>query len=150
MSYLLIIANTPSPNTERLRDAVAHGAASSDFPVRVHSPQAVSAEDIVQSAGIIIGTTENFGYMSGLLKDLFERIYYPCLEQTQAKPWALYVKAGLDGTGAISSVERIVTGLRWKATQPPLLLKGDFQESFIEECETLGAGMAAGLSLGIF
>lgn len=150
MSYLLIIANTPSPNTERLRDAVARGAASSDFPVRVYSPQAVSAEDIVQSAGIIIGTTENFGYMSGLLKDLFERIYYPCLEQTQAKPWALYVKAGLDGTGAINSVERIVTGLRWKAIQPPLLLKGDFQDSFIEDCETLGAGMAAGLSLGIF
>ena len=88
--------------------------------------------------------------MSGLLKDLFERIYYPCLEHTQARPWALYVKAGLDGTGAINSVERIVTGLRWKAIQPPLLLKGEFQESFIEDCETLGAGMAEGLSLGIF
>ena len=150
MSYLLIIANTPSPNTQRLRDAVARGTASSGFATRVCSRQAVSAEDVLQASGIIIGTTENFGYMSGLLKDLFERIYYPCLEQTQAKPWALYVKAGLDGTGAINSVERIVTGLRWKAIQPPLLLKGEFQESFIEDCETLGASMAEGLSLDIF
>ena len=58
-------------------------------------------QDVLTANAVIIGTTENFGYMSGLIKDFFERIYYPCLEKTQALPWALYVRAGKDGAGAL-------------------------------------------------
>ncbi|MEZ5450137.1 MAG: hypothetical protein R3E89_14595 [Thiolinea sp.] len=76
----------------------------------VRTPFEADADDVLAANGIILGTTENFGYMSGALKDFFERIYYPCLEQTQGLSVALYVKAGLDGTGACS-VERILTGL---------------------------------------
>ncbi|MGB1311047.1 MAG: flavodoxin family protein [Leucothrix sp.] len=150
MKPLLIIANTPSKNALSLRNAVQRGAQASSIGVLVKPPLQATAEDVLSSSGIIIGTTENFGYMSGQVKDFFERIYYPCLDNTEALPWALYIKAGLDGTGATLSVEKIVTGLKWKAVQAPLLLHGPFQDSFIEDCETLGAGMAEGLKLGIF
>ena len=63
-------------------------------------------QDVLTANAVIIGTTENFGYMSGLIKDFFERIYYPCLEKTQALPWALYVRAGKDGAGALRAVVR--------------------------------------------
>ena len=63
---------------------------------------------------------------------------------------ALYVKAGNDGQGAKTSVERIVTGLRWNHVQEPLVLSGDFRPEFAESCFELGAGMAEGLKLGIF
>jgi len=150
MKPLLLVANTPSNNTLILRNAVQKGVAESGYRIMVKPPLEATAADVLDCSGIIIGTTENFGYMSGQIKDFFERIYYPSLEKTEALPWALYVKAGLDGTGTINSVERIVTGLKWKAVQEPLLLHGNFRDEFLKECETLGAGMAEGLKLGIF
>lgn len=150
MKPLLIVANTPSDNALVLRNAVQRGIEESAFPFVVKPPLETTVSDVLSCSGIIIGTTENFGYMSGQIKDFFERIYYPCLESTEALPWALYVKAGLDGTGATRSVEKIVSGLKWRAVQDPLLLHGTFQEAFISDCEELGAGMAEGLKLGIF
>lgn len=150
MNQLLIVANTPSPNTQTLRDAVADGARSAELEPLVLSPFEATAEHVLQAQAIILGTTENFGYMSGALKDFFERIYYPCLEEKQGLSMALYVRAGNDGQGAKSSVERIVTGLRWHPAQPPLVLSGNYKPEFAEACYELGAGMAEGVKLGIF
>lgn len=150
MRPLLIIANTPSPNTLQLRQAVNKGAQQTSLPVIELSPFEAKSEHVLNASGIILGTTENFGYMSGALKDFFERIYYPCLEQTQGLPVALYVRAGLDGTGATTSVQRILTGLRWNLVQEPLLFKGEFQSEFLSSCEELGQALAEGILLGIF
>ena len=150
MKPILVVANTPSENALLLRNAVQLGIEASAYPIIVKPPLEVIASDVLSCSAIIIGTTENFGYMSGQIKDFFERIYYPCLNNTDALPWALYVKAGLDGTGATKSVEKIVTGLKWKPVQEPVLLRGAFQEEFMDNCEALGAGMAEGLKLGIF
>ncbi|MEZ5536707.1 MAG: flavodoxin family protein [Thiolinea sp.] len=150
MKHLLIVANTPSPNTQTLRDAVADGAKSAGIEPVVLSPFDANADHVLQASAIILGTTENFGYMSGALKDFFERIYYPCLEEKQGLSMALYVKAGNDGQGAKASVEKIITGLRWNQVQPPLVLSGDYKPEFAEACHELGAGMAEGMKLGIF
>jgi len=135
-----------------LQQAVTRGASSSEFDieVRVREPLNAAADDVLWADGVILGTTENFGYMSGLVKDFLERIYYPCLEQTPGLPYGLFIKGGLDGQGARTSVERIITGLRWKPVQQPVVLKGEMQPGFSEQCEQLGMLMAAGLDAGIF
>ena len=153
MPRALIVANLPSDNCVLLRDAVVRGAtneAIEGVEVVVREPLAADTADVLKADGIIVGTTENFGYMSGLIKDFYERIYYPCLEKTEALPCALYVKGGLDGQGARTSMERIITGLRWKPIRDTLVLKGSFRESFIDQCEELGMQMAAGLEAGIY
>ena len=99
---------------------------------------------------VILGTTENLGYMSGALKDFFDRTYYGVIEEKQGLPYALYVRAGLDGTGTIRGVESIVTGLRWKAVREPLLLHGEWQDGFVDEARELGLLVAAGLEAGVF
>ena len=150
---LLIVAHIPSPNTELLLDAVVRGATHKDIDgvnVRHVPPLQAGPEDVLGADGIILGTTENFGYMSGALKDFFDRIYYPCLEKTQALPYALYIKAGMDGTGTRIAVEKITAGLRWRAVQDTLICRGKFQPSFLEKCEELGMTMAAGLEAGIY
>lgn len=150
---LLIVSNAPSDNTQRLVDAVLMGARHPDIEnvsVQFKLPLDASATDVLNCDAILIGTTENFGYMSGLIKDFFERIYYPCLENTQGKPFALYIRAGLDGTGTRVALEKITTGLRWKAVQPPLILQGEFTDSFLDDCRELGQLMSAGLDADIF
>jgi hypothetical protein len=148
---LLIVAHAPSDNTRTLRDAVERGARSeTDIEVHVAAPLQAGPDDVLAAQAIILGTTENLGYMSGALKDFFDRSYYPCLEETQGMPYALYIRAGSDGTGTRRGVETITTGLRWRAVQEPLICRGAWDEAFVAQCEELGAAMAAGLSAGIF
>lgn len=150
---LLVVAHAPSPNTRRLRDAVAAGvgdAGADTIRVRVVAPLEAGPDDVLAAGAVILGTTENLGYMSGALKDFFDRSYYPVLEKTQGLPYGLYIRAGHDGTGTRRGVETIVTGLRWRAVCEPVLCRGAWQEEFVGQCRELGALMAAGLDAGVF
>lgn len=150
---LLIVAHAPSPNTLALRDAVSEGARHPDIEavdVRVLAPLEAGPEDVLACDAIILGTTENLGYMSGALKDFFDRSYYPCLEQTQGLPFTFYIRAGLDGTGTHRAIDSITTGLRWRLVQEPLLCHGEYRGDFESQCRELGQYMAAGLDAGLF
>ena len=153
MKTLLLVAHTPSDNTRQLAKAVLQGAGHPDIDAvqcRWVEPLNATPEDVLECDGIILGTTENLGYMSGALKDFFDRCYYPCLEKKQGLPCALYVRAGHDGTGTCRAVETICTGLRWHWIQPPLVCRGEWSDDFLQQCETLGTTMAAGLEMGIY
>lgn len=150
---LLIISHSPSPNTQALTQALRKGAEHPDIDqiaTRVLSPFDCNAKEVIAADGLILATTENFGYMSGALKDFFDRIYYPCLDLTQGKPYCLCVRAGSDGTGTIISVGKIITGLKWRSTQEPLLCRGEFRAAFLDQAEEYALTMAAGLEAGIF
>lgn len=149
---LLVVAHAPSPNTRALRDAVLQGAGHEDIEnvdVTVLAPLEAGPDDVLACDAIILGTTENLGYMSGALKDFFDRSYYPCLEKTQGLPFTYYIRAGHDGTGTQRAIESITTGLRWKVVQQPLLCRGEFQTDFVAQCEELGLSVAASLDAGI-
>ena len=149
---LLLIAHAPSPNTQKMVTALLKGANNTeitDIDVRYCPPLEVQPSDIIAADALILGTTENLGYMSGLMKDMFDRCYYPCLEKTQGKPFTFFIRAGHDGTGTRKALESITTGLRWRLVQAPLICKGEFQTMFIEQCEELGLSMAASLEAGI-
>lgn len=153
MKHLLIVFHTPSINSQSLTDAVVRGAGHEDISgVKIRALPALETvpDDVLWSNAVILGTTENFGYMSGGMKDFFDRIYYPCLEKTEALPYSLFIRAGNDGNGAKSSIERIVTGLRWKQVQEPLICAGEFSQSCLDDCEELGMTVAAGLEAGIY
>jgi hypothetical protein len=150
---LLIVAHAPSPNTQKLVDALLQGAQHPDIEgvsTRWIPPLQTQPDDVLQADAIILGTTENLGYMSGALKDFFDRCYYPLLEKKQGLPCALFIRAGLDGTGTRRAVESIITGLRWKWIQEPLTFKGEWQEDFLQQAEELGLSVAAGLEAGIY
>jgi hypothetical protein len=151
MKRLLIVAHAPSENTRALLAAVERGALSeTGIEVKVVAPLQSGPDDVLAAQAVILGTTENLGYMSGALKDFFDRSYNPLLERTQGLPCAVYIRAGSDGTGTKRGIETILTGLRWKMVQEPLVCRGPWQDAFPGQCEELGAAMAAGLAAGIF
>ncbi|MDO6440929.1 flavodoxin family protein [Marinobacter sp. 2_MG-2023] len=150
---LLVVAHAPSPNTLTLRNAVAQGAGDEDIEnveVTVLAPLDAGPDDILACDAILLGTTENLGYMSGALKDFFDRSYYPCLEKTQGLPFAYYIRAGHDGTGTQRAIESITTGLRWKLVQEPLICRGEYRDEFEGQCRELGMYVAASLDAGLF
>ena len=149
----MIVYHSQSGTTKRMAEAVIRGARSdevSDVEVRAISALDAGAEDLAWADGFILGTPENFGYMSGAMKYFLDRAYYPCEGKLNGRPWALFVRAGNDGSGAISSVRRILKGLAVREVQDPVLIAGDFDERRLDECEALGLTMAAGLEAGIF
>jgi flavorubredoxin len=150
---LLVVFHSRSGGTATMTDAVIAGAndpAIEGVDVFVQQAFDTSVEDVRACDGIVLGTPENFGYMAGAIKDFFERIYYPLLEETPGLPYALFVKASTDGDGAVRSVERIVAGLRWKLVIPPVVVVGDLGPGDLERCQELGAAIAAGLEAGMF
>ena len=151
--HLLIVYHSQSGTTDRMAQAVVRGARSpevEDVEVRVMSPLEADADDLLWSDAFILGTPENFGYMSGAMKYFLDRVYYPCEDKLSGRAFALFIRAGNDGSGALTSLRRILTGLAVREVQEPVLIVGDFDESRLPECEELGLTMAAGLEAGIF
>ena len=155
MKTLLIVYHTGGVKTAKMAAAVERGARaavdeSSGLNVVVKRCVEAMPQDLLAADGLILGTPENFGYMSGLMKDFLERVYYPCEGKVNGRPYALFVGAGQDGSGAVSSVERIVTGLRLEKKCEPVIGLKELTPEVLARCEELGAAFAAGLALGVF
>src|SRR6185436_18439126 len=151
MKTLLIVYHTGGVKTATMAAAVERGARSEGgVNVVVKRCADAGAEDLLAADGLILGTPENFGYMSGMKKDFLERVFYACEGKVNGRPWALFVGAGQDGSGAVTSVERIVAGLRLEKTSEPIIGLKELTPDVLEKCEELGAAFAAGLALGVF
>jgi multimeric flavodoxin WrbA len=153
MKNLLIVAHAPSPNTQKMAEQIVAGGNKhqlDNLKIIWIPPLQATATDVLNCDAIILGTTENLGYMSGALKDFFDRIYYPCLEKKQGLPFSYYIRAGHDGTGTNIAIQSICKGLKWKQVQPEIICRGQWHENFLVECNNLGENIACGLDFGIY
>ena len=149
MSRLLIVHHTPSPSMQAMFEAVRSGTSAEGIEgVEVESRPALAATvpDVLGADGYLLGTPANIGYMSGALKYFFDGIYYPCLEATDRRPYALYVHGNSDTEGAVRAVESIARGLRWRRVRPPVRVVGEPGREDLEACWELGATIAAELA----
>lgn len=154
---LVIQAGHAGGRIERLVSAVLEGAAQvapelgTEAPVvRCVPALQASPADVRAASAVLLATPEHFGYMSGALKHFFDTTFYALEPHTVGLPYALLVSAGQDGTGTLASVERIVTGYRWKRVAPPLLVVGEPAAEHLAAARELGAALAAGIAVGIF
>lgn len=130
--------------------------------MRLETAATAGPDELLEAGGYLFACPENLAAMSGLMKDFFDRSYYPALERLQGRPYATLICAGSDGSNAARQVERIVTGWRLKAIAVPLIVCTHAQtpEEILKpkqisaidltRCEELGATIAAGLALGIY
>lgn len=151
MKHLAIIYHSQSDKTAAMTEAVASGACrETGVETRIKKTFDADLQDLLWADGVIFGTPENFGYMSGALKDFFDRTFYPAEPYQLNLPYALFVGAGHDGSGAVREVERIALGYPLRKIAEPVVAIGELGDSELQLCLELGHSFAAGLALGIF
>ena len=149
---LIIYGGHRGGKTLQLVDAVRRGIAASEEAIELRTKPALEAgiEDLLWANALLIGTPEHFGYMSGAVKDFMDRTFYPAEGKVEGLPYALFVSAGNDGTGAVTSIERIALGYKWKRVADPVIVVGEVSDADVQRCAELGQTVAAGIALGIF
>ncbi|HKE96991.1 MAG TPA: NAD(P)H-dependent oxidoreductase [Povalibacter sp.] len=149
---LLIHGGHERGRTHELVAAVRDGImqADEDIELRVLPALQAGTEDLFWAHALLIGTPEHFGYMSGAVKDFMDRTFYPAEGRTTGLPYAIFVSAGNDGSGAVSSIERIALGYQWRKVAEPVIVKGPVDDGARTRCLELGQTLASGLALGIF
>ena len=163
MKTLLIVFQSLTGGTRQMAEAAARGAAAEPgLHVRLLPTPDAQPADVLAADGYIFATPENLAAMAGLMKDFFDRTYYPALERINGRPYAILICAGSDGQNAARQIERIATGWRLKAITEPLIVCTHAQtpeailapkvigQDDLSRCEELGAALAAGLSMGIY
>ncbi len=150
--HLLIVFHSKTGKNGRMAESVHQGAQDPDIDVEVRFLKAgdADAQDLLWADGIVFGSPENFGYMSGALKDFFDRTFYEVEGQVDGKPYCIFVGAGNDGTGALTAIRRICMGYHFKEIQPPVIVPGELSDATLRSCYELGMAMGAGLEAGVF
>lgn len=140
----------------------ARDGAASECAVSLIRAAEASAADLLAADGYLFVCPEYLASMSGVMKDFFDRTYYPALGRIEGRPYASMICAGSDGEGAARQMARIATGWRLKVVADPLIICTHAQtpeailapkviaDTELNRCRGLGAMMGAGLALGIF
>ncbi len=151
LKHLLIVYHSQGGGTQKMADAVLAGASrEAEVETRMLGALDAGLNDLLWANAIIFGTPENFGYMSGALKDFFDRTFYPAQGKVDQLPYAVFIKCGNDGSGALFNIERIAKGYPLRKVVDPIVHQGDVGDEVLEACTELGQTLAAGLALGIF
>ena len=151
--HLLIVYHSQRGSTGRMAEAVFDGATDpmiENVETRLMRAADAQPEDLLWAQGLLIGTPENFGYMSGGMKDFFDRTFYPVEGKLQPLPYAIFISAENDGSGALSAIRRIAPGYPFNEVAEPVIAKGDLTETHLAQCRELGMTLAAGIEAGIF
>jgi multimeric flavodoxin WrbA len=158
VARLLVVHHSPTPAVRALTDAVLAGAHDDDIEgveVVVREALEASAADVLSADGYLLGTTANFGYMSGALKHFFDTIFLEAggalsddgSASTGARqgkrPYGLWVHGRYDTTGAVRSVQSIVGALPWVQAAEVLAVLGDVEEKDRDAAYELGGTLAA-------
>lgn len=164
MKTLLIVHHSRTGGTQQMARAAAEAArrAEPTLVVQQQTAEQATADDVLAADAYLFAAPENLASMAGLMKDFFDRTYYPVLGRIEGRPYAVMVCAGSDGQGAARQIERIATGWRLRSVAPALIVCTHAQtpEAILapkviaahdlQRCAELGAALASGLAMGVF
>lgn len=146
MATLLVVHHSPTDNTRKIADAVREGTHFEGIEgVTILERPALEAtvEDVLNADAYLLGTTANFGYISGALKHFFDTTFNATHEATASRPFSYWIHGGYDTTGAEKAMQSITTGYKWRLAADPLVFTGEVTDSYLERATELGGSMAA-------
>ncbi|MBH0113050.1 NAD(P)H-dependent oxidoreductase [Novosphingobium sp. YJ-S2-02] len=140
----------------------AQGSEEARASMRLIEAAEVAPADLLGARGYIFACPENLASMSGAMKEMFDRCYYPVLGRIEGRAYATVIAAGSDGSGAQAQIDRIVTGWRLRRVAEPMIVNLEAQtpeailapktvpDKRLAQCRELGEALAEGLSMGVF
>lgn len=161
MADLLIVYHSKTGGSRQMAEAAAEAAAR-ETPTTLKTAREAGPDDLLDADGYIFCAPENLAAIAGIMKDFYDRCYYPVLGRIEGRPYAQMICAGSDGENAARQTARIATGWRLKEVQPPLIVCTHAQtpeeilaqkiipEDQLALCRDLGQALGAGLGMGIF
>lgn len=148
---ILVIYHSQNGTMELMANRLAEGAVKEkNIAVTLKKAADTKLDDLLNCNGIAIGSPEYFGTMAGMIKDFFDRTYEAAQKKTIGLPFIVFVCAGNDGRGAITQIERIAAGYKWRKVQEHTRIVGTPTEQNLVDLEELGQVLSAGVDLGIF
>ena len=153
MCKILVVYHSQTGNTRKMAESVVKGAQSiENVEVILKTAKDAMLTDLIECDGLAIGTPEYFGYMSGMIKDFFDRTYNEARGEKGVfkKPYVVFVSAGNDGRGALSAIERICIGYQFKKVFEPVVSRKEILPEILAKCEELGKTIAAGCEAKIY
>ena len=156
---LLIVWHSRTGAAEAMARAAADGAGPRGQLVPAADADAAL---LLRAGGYLFACPENLATMTGLMKEMFDRAYYPLLGRIEGRPYATLIAAGSDGSGAQRQIDRIATGWRLRRVAEPMIarLGADTPEAIaapkrvpsdmLQQCRDMGAALAEGLRIGVF
>lgn len=161
MASLLIVYHSRTGGSQQMAEAAAE-AAGAEIGTKLLVADQAGPDDLLSADGYLFCAPENLASLSGLMKEFFDRCYYPVLGQIEGRAYAQMICAGSDGENAARQVARIATGWRLREVQPALIVCTHAQtpeailaektipEAELEKCRELGQALGAGLAMGAF
>ena len=155
----MIVWHSRTGASEALARA-AFEAAGAD--ARLLRAKDVEPEALLCAQGFLFVCPENLASMSGEMKEMFDRCYYPVLGQIEGRPYATMIAAGSDGESAQRQIDRIAKGWRLKriadamivntSAQTPeeILATKQLDDASIAKAGELGKAFSEGIDLGVF
>jgi len=151
MTSILVVYHSQGGNNAKMAHAVAEGVNAMEGAQAVlKDALEAGLEDMLTCSGLIIGSPEYFGYMSGAIKDFFDRTYEKARGDVFRKPYGVFINAGNDGTGALQSIERICIGYQFKKVHKPVIARGKITREILDACTEMGMTIAAGCVARIY
>jgi multimeric flavodoxin WrbA len=158
MKRLLIVYHTQFGGTAQMATAAFDGAREvGDVSTIIARAMEADVTDLLAADALLVATSENFGGMAGMIKDFFERVYYPCEGRLAGRAYAVLVCASNDGSGAMLQVDRVATGLALRKVHPGIVYRSALiaqahavPDPILRDCREIGATLAAGLAAGIY
>lgn len=162
MKRLLIVWHSKTGGTEQMVEAAAGAARGEDVDLVVKRAEDAEPDDLLEADGYLFAAPENLAAIAGMMKDFYDRTYYPVLGRIEGRPYAQMVCAGSDGENAVRQTARIAKGWRLKTVAEPIIVctNADSTEKILADktisdedrarCAELGQALAAGLSMGVF
>ncbi|OGO37018.1 MAG: hypothetical protein A2147_08375 [Chloroflexi bacterium RBG_16_57_8] len=142
MTEVLIVYHSQSGNTEAMAKAVSEGATAAGASVVLKKAVDARADDILACDIVAIGTPSYFGYMAGMVKDFFDRVWATIRDKMANKPYVAFGSKGGGGSQAVDSVERICDGMKMSKCANATLATRKPTEEVLAECRELGKRLA--------